>query len=64
MINELLCFVWLSLPGPIHKYLNNPLSQHLFKYWFLETDDFYTTARDFLQHNRKQVTSDQMALIP
>jgi hypothetical protein len=40
------------------------LSQHLFTYWFPETDNFYTTARDFLQGDRKQVTSDQMALIP
>jgi hypothetical protein len=36
----------------------------LFKYWFPEMDDFYTTARHFLEDDTEQVTSDQMALIP
>jgi hypothetical protein len=41
--NVMLCYVWRTLAGPIQNYLNNPL----FKYWFPETHDFYTTARNF-----------------
>jgi hypothetical protein len=58
--NELLCYMWHTLAGPICNYLNNPL----FKYWFPETHDFYTTARHFLDDDTEQVTGDQMALIP
>ena len=63
-MNELLCYIWHTLAGPICNYLNNPLFGPLFKYWFPETDDFYTTARHFLEDNTEQVTSDQTALIP
>jgi hypothetical protein len=63
-MNKLQCYIWHTLAGPIHNYLNNPLLQPLFKYWFPEMDDFYTTARHFLEDDTEQVTSDQMALIP
>jgi hypothetical protein len=63
-MNKLLCYVWHILAGPICNYLNNPLFGPLFKYWFPEMDDFYTTAKHFLEDNTQQVTSDQMALIP
>jgi hypothetical protein len=52
--------MWHALAGPIQNYLNNPL----FKYWFPETHDFYTTARNFFDDHTEQVTGDQMALIP
>jgi hypothetical protein len=58
--NELLCYVWHTLAGPICNYLNTPL----LKYWFPETHDFYTTARHFLDEDTEQVTGDQTALIP
>jgi hypothetical protein len=57
---ELLCYVWHTLEGPIQTYLINPL----FKYWFPETHDFYTTARNFLDDDTEQVTGDETALIP
>jgi hypothetical protein len=57
---ELLCYVWHTLEGPIQNYLINPL----FKYWFPETHDFYTTARNFLDDDTEQVTGDETALIP
>jgi hypothetical protein len=58
-INEVLCYVWHTLAGPICNYLNNPL----FKYWFSQMHDFYATARHFLDDDTEQVTGDQMALI-
>jgi hypothetical protein len=36
----------------------------LFKYWFPETHDFYTTAINFFDDDTEQVTGDQTALIP
>jgi hypothetical protein len=36
----------------------------MFKYWFCEMDDFYTTDSHFLEDDAEQLTRDQMALIP
>ncbi len=35
-VNELLCYAWHMLAGPIHHYLDNPL----FEYWFCKMDNF------------------------
>jgi hypothetical protein len=42
-VNELLCYIWHTLAGPIHHYFGNPL----LKYWFDKMDNFYTTASSF-----------------
>jgi hypothetical protein len=50
-----------AIAGPIHHYLDNPLLVH----WFPKSDDFYTTASNFIRHNKpKQLTDDQTILIP
>ena len=59
--NELLCYIWQMIAGPIHHYLDNPL----LAYWFPKSDDFYTTASNFIRNNEPgQPTDDQTALIP
>jgi hypothetical protein len=44
---ELLCYVWQMIAGPIHYYINNPS----LAYWFPKSDDFYTTACNFIRKN-------------
>jgi hypothetical protein len=58
---ELLCYIWQTIAGPIHYYLNSPL----LAYWFTQLDDFYTTASNFFRNNKPGLLTDnQTALIP
>jgi hypothetical protein len=58
---ELLCYVWQMLVGPIHHYLDNPL----LTYWIPKSDNFYTTASNFLRNNEPgQPTDVKTTLIP
>jgi hypothetical protein len=58
---ELLCYVWQMIAGPICYYLNNPL----LAYWFPQSDDFYTTASNFIRNNKPRLpTNHQTAFIP
>jgi hypothetical protein len=59
-VNNLLCYIWHMIAGPIYHYLDNPL----FEYWIHKMDDFYTTASNFLKDEPGQLTNDQTALIP
>jgi hypothetical protein len=49
------------IAGPIQYYLNDPL----LAYWFPQSDDFYTTACNFIRNNEPGLPMDhQTALIP
>jgi hypothetical protein len=49
------------IAGPVCYYLDNPL----LVYWFPQSDDFYTTACNFIRNNEPGHTTDhQNALIP
>jgi hypothetical protein len=56
-----LCYIWQTIAGPNHYYVNNPL----LAYWFTQSDDFYTTASNFFRNNKPGLLTDnQTALIP
>jgi hypothetical protein len=58
---ELSCYIWQMIAGPICYYLNNPL----LAYWFPQSDDFYTTASNFIRNNKPRLpTNHQTAFIP
>jgi hypothetical protein len=59
-VNELLCYIWHTLAGPIQHYLDNSL----FEYWFCKMDVFYTTAKNFLKDVAGEQSSKQTSLIP
>jgi hypothetical protein len=44
-----LCYIWQTIAGPIHYYLDDPL----LAYWFPQSDDFYETgAYNFIRNNK------------